>query len=69
MVDLPPEEDQELCLPAQNTGLDFIRLTAPTTDDTRLPQVLNNASGFVYYGALYLSMMYTQGYGSEKRCA
>lgn len=49
IVDLPPEEDAELCLPALATGLDFIRLATPTTDDARLPQVLRNASGFVYY--------------------
>ena len=49
IVDLPPEEDGELCLPALETGLDFIRLTAPTTDDARLPSVLANSSGFVYY--------------------
>ena len=49
IVDLPPEEDSELCLPALEAGLDFIRLTAPTTDDARLPRVLANSSGFVYY--------------------
>ena len=49
VVDLPPEEDQELCLPALKAGLDFIRLAAPTTDDKRLPRVLENSSGFVYY--------------------
>ncbi len=49
VVDLPPEEDQELCLPAQAAGLNFIRLATPTTDDTRLPRVLQNTSGFVYY--------------------
>ena len=49
IVDLPPEEDGELCLPAREAGLDFIRLTAPTTDDARLPRVLANSSGFVYY--------------------
>jgi tryptophan synthase alpha chain len=49
IVDLPPEEDPELCLPALAAGLDFIRLTAPTTDDGRLPRVLENSSGFVYY--------------------
>ncbi|MGR3627622.1 MAG: tryptophan synthase subunit alpha [Limimaricola sp.] len=49
VVDLPPEEDAELCIPAQKAGLNFIRLTTPTTDDTRLPQVLQNTSGFVYY--------------------
>jgi len=49
VVDLPPEEDQELCLPALQAGVNFIRLTAPTTDDRRLPAVLANTSGFVYY--------------------
>ena len=49
VVDLPPEEDEELCLPALKTGLNFIRLATPTTDDKRLPTVLNNTSGFVYY--------------------
>lgn len=49
IVDLPPEEDAELCLPARAEGLDFIRLATPTTDEARLPAVLRNASGFVYY--------------------
>jgi tryptophan synthase alpha chain len=49
IVDLPPEEDTELCLPAMRTGLNFIRLATPTTDDKRLPAVLANTSGFVYY--------------------
>src|SRR5215831_1833524 len=49
VVDLPPEEDEELCLPALKTGLNFIRLATPTTDDARLPAVLANTSGFVYY--------------------
>ncbi len=49
VVDLPPEEDQELCLPAREAGLNFIRLSTPTTDDKRLPAVLRNASGFIYY--------------------
>jgi tryptophan synthase alpha chain len=49
VVDLPPEEDDELCLPALKAGLNFIRLATPTTDDKRLPAVLNNTSGFVYY--------------------
>ncbi|VAW20545.1 Tryptophan synthase alpha chain [hydrothermal vent metagenome] len=49
IVDLPPEEDAELCLPAIGAGLNFIRLTTPTTDDERLPVVLKNASGFIYY--------------------
>jgi len=46
---LPPEEDDELCLPAQEAGLNFIRLATPTTDAARLPAVLQNTSGFVYY--------------------
>lgn len=49
VVDLPPEEDSELCLPAQAAGLNFIRLATPTTDDVRLPRVVQNTSGFVYY--------------------
>src|SRR5213082_1987810 len=49
VVDLPPEEDIELCLPALKAGLNFIRLATPTTDDKRLPAVLANTSGFVYY--------------------
>lgn len=49
IVDLPPEEDEELCLPALKAGLNFIRLATPTTDDKRLPAVLTNTSGFVYY--------------------
>jgi len=49
IVDLPPEEDAELCIPAQKSGLNFIRLATPTTDDKRLPAVLQNTSGFVYY--------------------
>jgi tryptophan synthase alpha chain len=49
LVDLPPEEDNELCLPALKAGLNFIRLATPTTDDKRLPAVLANTSGFVYY--------------------
>jgi tryptophan synthase alpha chain len=49
VVDLPPEEDVELCLPALKAGLNFIRLATPTTDDKRLPTVLTNTSGFVYY--------------------
>jgi tryptophan synthase alpha chain len=47
IVDLPPEEDDELCIPAQAAGLNFIRLATPTTDDKRLPKVLQNTSGFV----------------------
>ncbi|GGE27996.1 tryptophan synthase alpha chain [Gemmobacter megaterium] len=49
VVDLPPEEDDELCVPAQQAGLNFIRLATPTTDNQRLPTVLQNTSGFVYY--------------------
>ncbi len=49
MVDMPPEEDEELCLPALEAGVAFIRLATPTTDDARLPTVLRNTSGFVYY--------------------
>jgi tryptophan synthase alpha chain len=49
IVDLPPEEDEELCLPALRAGLNFVRLATPTTDDKRLPAVLANTSGFVYY--------------------
>lgn len=49
VVDLPPEEDDELCIPALKAGLNFIRLATPTTDDARLPTVLKNTSGFVYY--------------------
>jgi tryptophan synthase alpha chain len=49
VVDLPPEEDVELCLPALAAGLNFIRLATPTTDEARLPKVLTNMSGFLYY--------------------
>jgi tryptophan synthase alpha chain len=49
IVDLPPEEDEELCLPTLRAGLNFVRLATPTTDEKRLPAVLANASGFVYY--------------------
>lgn len=52
IVDLPPEEDDELCIPAMKAGLNFIRLATPTTDDKRLPAVLANTSGFVYYVAI-----------------
>ena len=52
IVDLPPEEDSELCIPAMKAGLNFIRLATPTTDDRRLPAVLANTSGFVYYVAI-----------------
>lgn len=49
IVDLPPETDRELCLPARDEGINFIRLATPTTDEKRLPSVLKNASGFLYY--------------------
>lgn len=49
IVDLPPEEDDELCHPAMTAGLHWIRLVTPTTDDRRMPTVLKNTSGFVYY--------------------
>ena len=49
VVDLPPEMDEELCVPAVQAGINFIRLATPTTDDARLPKVLQNTSGFVYY--------------------
>jgi len=49
IVDLPPEEDSELCLPARDAGLHFIRLATPTTDEARLAKVLTNSSGFIYY--------------------
>jgi tryptophan synthase alpha chain len=49
VVDLPPEEDEELCIPAMKAGLNFIRFATPTTDEKRLPAVLKNMSGFVYY--------------------
>jgi len=49
VVDLPPEMDEELCIPAVKAGINFIRLATPTTDDKRLPKVLQNTSGFVYY--------------------
>jgi tryptophan synthase alpha chain len=52
VVDLPPEEDEELCLPALRAGVHFIRLATPTTDDKRLPAVLRNTAGFVYYVAI-----------------
>ena len=52
IVDLPPEEDRELCLPALAAGMHFVRLATPTTDDVRLPAVLANTSGFVYYVAI-----------------
>ncbi len=62
VVDLPPEEDAELCLPAQAAGLNFIRLATPTTDDARLPMVLRNTSGFVYY----VSITGTTGAGAAQ---
>ena len=49
IVDLPPEEEEELCIPSLNGGLNFIYLTAPTTTNSRLPRVLENASGFIYH--------------------
>ena len=49
VVDLPAEHNEDLCVPAQNAGIDFIRLTTPTTNDERLPVVLDGSSGFVYY--------------------
>ena len=49
VVDLPPEEDEELCIPALKAGVNFVRLATPTSDDARLPAVLKNTSGFVYY--------------------
>jgi tryptophan synthase alpha chain len=52
VVDLPPEEDDELCIPANAAGMNFIRLATPTTDDKRLPKVLENTSGFIYYVAI-----------------
>lgn len=52
VVDLPPEHDDELCLPARAAGLDFVRLATPTSDDRRLPVILNNAGGFLYYVAI-----------------
>ncbi len=62
IVDLPPEEDSELCIPAMKAGLNFIRLATPTTDDKRLPAVLENTSGFVYY----VSITGITGSGSAK---
>jgi tryptophan synthase alpha chain len=49
IVDCPPEEDDEICLPARHAGLAFVRLAAPTTSDDRLPEVLENAGGFIYF--------------------
>ncbi len=65
IVDLPPEEDEELCIPALKIGLNFIRLTTPTTDDKRLPAVLKNTSGFVYY----VSMTGVTGAAIKSRAA
>jgi len=65
VVDLPPEEDEELCLPALAAGLNFIRLTTPTTDEQRLPAVLRNTSGFVYY----VSMTGVTGAAIKSRAA
>ena len=69
VVDVPPEADEELCLPALERGLNFIRLATPTTDDKRLPAVLRNTSGFLYYvsiagitgAAAPIPSRYTQG--------
>ncbi len=63
VVDLPPEEDEELCLPALKAGMNFIRLATPTTDDKRLPAVLTNTSGFLYYVSI------TGITGSASACA
>src|SRR6266487_3640719 len=52
IVDLPPEEDAELTLPARSAGLDLIRLATPTSDDKRLPRIVEDASGFIYYVAI-----------------
>jgi tryptophan synthase alpha chain len=65
IVDLPPEEDQELCLPALAAGVNFIRLATPTTDDARLPAVLANTSGFVYYVSI-LGITGTRSAGAEE---
>ncbi len=62
VVDLPPEMDAELCIPALKAGLNFIRLATPTTDDKRLPKVLENTSGFVYY----VSMTGITGFGARR---
>jgi tryptophan synthase alpha chain len=75
LVDMPPEEDEELCIPALKAGLNFIRLATPTTDDKRLPTVLANTSGFVYYvsingitgSAAADSVQVTQAVGRIKR--
>jgi tryptophan synthase alpha chain len=52
VVDLPPEEDTELAVPARAAGLDFVRLATPTSDDRRLPKIIEQASGFIYYFAI-----------------
>ena len=65
IVDLPPEEDEELCLPALAAGVNFIRLATPTTDDARLPAVLANTSGFVYYVSI-LGITGTRSPGAEE---
>jgi tryptophan synthase alpha chain len=65
IVDLPPEEDEELCLPALAAGVNFIRLATPTTDDARLPAVLANTSGFVYYVSI-LGITGTRSAGAEE---
>jgi tryptophan synthase alpha chain len=65
IVDLPAEEDEELCIPALKAGINFIRLTTPTTNDQRLPVVLENTSGFVYY----VSMTGVTGAAIKSRAA
>jgi len=65
IVDLPPEEDEELCLPALAAGVNFIRLATPTTDDARLPAVLANTSGFVYYVSI-MGITGTRSAGAEE---
>ena len=67
IVDLPPEEDAELCLPARAAGLDFIRLATPTTDAARLPSVVKNTSGFVYY--VSVAGITGRGVGEERAVA
>jgi len=69
VVDLPPEEDDELCLPALAAGLNFIRLATPTTDDKRLPKVLENTSGFVYYVSIMGITGTRSAAGDEVRAA
>lgn len=65
IVDLPPEEDAELCVPALEAGVNFIRLATPTTDDVRLPTVLKNTSGFVYYVSI-LGITGTKSAGNDE---